>query len=176
MVGNMVVQFTDTWSGILDSTVSIFFELEFKSTFFAALFLPYTPVHSPFSGNESTADLTPTNRYYNDFLSVYINHLCSACMPSFLPTCCEFQHSSCPEVTWYMFILALVFARKCAKWKRASVTSRDYLLARRDGTRRDTGCLVSRETINYRDSETNAYYYHFLVGKRLFFQGINCFD
>ena len=31
---------------------------------------------------------------------------------------------------------------------------RDYLLARRDGTRRDKGCLVSRETNDHRDSET----------------------
>ena len=37
---------------------------------------------------------------------------------------------------------------------QTNIQSRDSSLARRDETRRDTGCLVSRETNYHRDSET----------------------
>ena len=57
------------------------------------------------------------------------------------------------------------------------IQTRDYLLARQDRTRLDTGCLVSRKTNGYWDSETkNSIFLALFREKRTFFcHWINCF-
>ena len=60
-----------------------FLRIRVQNHIFEALIFLYTSVHSLFSGNESTADLAPTNRNYNEFLSVCINPLWAAIQKKF---------------------------------------------------------------------------------------------